>query len=200
LLSVVLDKKSGLYNGQLLSDVMVVQYNGEKQKLLMITDGGVVLLPTLKEKIEIIRNAIVVAHALGIRIPKIAVLSAVETVTSKLPSTLDAAILTKMNERGQIGSCIIDGPLALDNALSSTAAKLKKLSSSVAGNADVLLCPNIEAGNLLGKSTTYLAKTDSAHVLIGAKVPILIPSRSDDASARLRSMALGKLVYSHLNV
>ena len=165
----------------------------EGNQLVMITDGGVTPAPTLEQKIEILQNAVRVAHKLGNKNPKVAILSAVETVTPAMPSTTDAALIAKMNERGQIGGCVVDGPLALDNAVSPQAAKTKGLASGVAGNADILVCPNIESANLLAKSTTYFAGFRLAHLIMGATAPVLIPSRADTPDAKLLSIALGVL-------
>lgn len=195
LLKVVLDSASGLRSSRLLSDVFVFEDTGrEGNQLMMITDGGVTLRPDLRQKIELIENAVAVAHALGNRNPKVALLSAVETVTPSLPATIDAAVLTKMNQRGQIKGCIIDGPLALDNAVSAQAAAVKGIDSPVAGRADILVCPDIEAANMLAKSTTYFARLRLGHVIMGSTVPVLIPSRADSADNKLLSIAMGKLV------
>jgi phosphate butyryltransferase len=195
LLKAVLDIDFGLRSNHLLSDVFICEVPGlPDNKLVMITDGGVTLKPDLKQKIEIIENAIAVAHALGNEKPRIAVLSAVETVNPALPATIDAAVLTKMNHRGQIRNCIIDGPLALDNAISADAAKIKGIESPVAGRADILLCPDIESANMLAKSTTYFAHLRLGHVIMGSTAPVLIPSRADSADCKLLSIALGKLV------
>ncbi len=197
LLKAVLDGEKGLRTNRLLSDVFLFETPEHLGKRLMIiTDGGVTLKPDLKQKIELIENAVVVAHALGIEMPKIAVLSAVETVHPNLISTQDAAILTKMNQRGQIKGCLIDGPLALDNALSETAARTKGIVSPVAGHADILLCPDIESANILAKSTTYFANLRLGHVIMGSAAPVLIPSRADSADSKLLSIALGKLVLN----
>jgi len=195
LLRRVLESQAGLRTGRLLSDVFLFEYPQRMgNKLLMITDGGVTLNPDLNQKIEIIQNAVEVAHALGNENPKVALLSAVETVVPDLPSTKDAAIITKMNERGQIKGCIIDGPLALDNAISIEAAKMKGIESPVAGQAEILVCPDIESANMLAKSTTYFAGLRSCHVIVGATAPVLIPSRADTADAKLLSIALGKII------
>ncbi len=194
LLKAVLNRENGLRAGQLLSDVFVFESTHQDQsRLLMITDGGVNLKPDLNAKISIIENAVQVASALGSECPKVALLSAVESINPDLESTQDAAIITKMNQRGQIKGCLIDGPLALDNAVSSQAAKIKGIKSDVAGDADILVCPDIESGNMLAKSTTYFAHYRLAHVIIGASAPILIPSRADTADSKLLSLALGKL-------
>ncbi len=191
----VLRDNGGLKTGRLLSDIFLLEYpHYRENKFVMITDGGMTLAPDLMNKVELIRNAVDVAHALGIDIPKVAVLSATEFVTPKLQSTIDAAALTKMNERGQITGCIVDGPLALDNALSEEAAREKEIKSPVAGNAQILIASNIEAANSLAKSTTYFANIRLAHVIIGSRVPILIPSRSDKSEAKVLSIALGMLM------
>ena len=195
LMRAVLDEKTGLRTGRLLSDVFILEYppRGEN-RFIMITDGGITPAPDLKNKVEIIVNAVEVAHALGNARPRVAVLSATEFVVPGLPSTIDAAALSKMNERGQIGGCVVDGPLALDNAIAPNAASEKKIASEVAGRADILVAANIEAANSLAKSTTYFAGLRLAHVIIGGKVPILIPSRADKSDAKLLSMALGVLM------
>lgn len=191
----VLKDDSGLKTGRLLSDIFLLEYPQYKEnKFVMITDGGMTLAPDLMNKVELIRNAVDVAHALGIDNPKVAVLSATEFVTPKLQSTIDAAALTKMNERGQITGCTVDGPLALDNALSEEAAKEKGLKSPVAGRAQILVASNIEAANSLAKSTTYFGNIRLAHVIVGSRVPILIPSRSDKSDAKVLSIALGMLM------
>ena len=165
-----------------------------ENKLLMITDGGFNLAPNLQEKIQILENAIQVAHALGNKLPKVAVLSAAETVNPNLQSTVDAAIISKMNQRGQIKGCIVDGPLALDNAISEEAARIKGIDSPVAGKADILLFPNIESANMTAKGTTYFAHLRLAHATMGAKAPILIPSRNDTADSKLLTLALNVII------
>ncbi len=191
----VLKDDSGLKTGRLLSDIFLLEYPQYKDnKFVMITDGGMTLAPDLMNKVELIRNAVDVAHALGNDNPKVAVLSATEFVTPKLQSTIDAAALTKMNERGQISGCTVDGPLALDNALSEEAAQEKGLKSPVAGKAQILIASNIEAANSLAKSTTYFGNIRLAHVIIGSRVPILIPSRSDKSDAKVLSIALGMVM------
>jgi phosphate butyryltransferase len=144
--------------------------------------------------VDLIHSAVAVAHALGNDLPKVAVLSATEFVNPGLPSSVDAALLAAMNRRGQIGGCIVDGPLALDNAISSEAAGEKGISSPVAGEADILVAPSIEAANLLAKATTYFAGLRLAHVIVGARVPVLIPSRADRSDAKLLSVALGMVM------
>lgn len=191
----VLKDNGGLKTGRLLSDIFLLEYPRYKEnKFVMITDGGMTLAPDLMNKVELIHNAVDVAHALGNENPKVAVLSATEFVTPKLQSTIDAAALTKMNERGQITGCVIDGPLALDNALSEEAAREKGIKSTVAGKAEILIAANIEAANSLAKSTTYFGNIRLAHVIIGSRVPILIPSRSDKSEAKMLSIALGMVM------
>ncbi|HOT97146.1 MAG TPA: bifunctional enoyl-CoA hydratase/phosphate acetyltransferase [bacterium] len=195
LLKAVLDNDSGLRSSHLLSDLFIFEDPTlSDNQLMMITDGGVTLKPDLKQKIEIIENAVAVAHALGNENPRIAVLSAVETVNPALPATVDAAVLSKMNQRGQIKGCLIDGPLALDNAISPEAARIKGIMSPVAGRADILLCPDIESANMLAKSTTYFARLRLGHVIMGSTAPVLIPSRADSADSKALSIAIGKLV------
>jgi phosphate acetyltransferase/phosphate butyryltransferase len=160
----------------------------------MITDGGVVTTPDLKTKRELIINAVEVAHALGNPMPKVAVLSATEFVNPNLQSTVDAAVLSKMCERGQITGCIVDGPLALDNALSPEAAAEKKLTSPVAGQADILVAHTIEVANSLAKGATYFAGLMLAHVIVGARVPVIISSRADKSEARVVSVGMGMLM------
>ena len=195
MMKAVLEEGSGLRTGRLLSDIFVLEYPPrEESKFIMITDGGMTLAPDLKNKVELIRNAVEVAHALGNPMPKVAVLSATEFVVPNLQSTLDAAALSKMNERGQITGCVVDGPFALDNAISNDAAAEKRLKSGVAGKAEILVAANIESANSLAKSTTYFAGLRLAHVIVGAKVPVLIPSRADKADAKLLSIALGMIM------
>jgi phosphate butyryltransferase len=190
----VLNRDDGLRTERLLSDVFIFEDLRRKgNQLVIITDGGITPAPTLEQKVEILQNAVQVANQLGNDNPKVAVLSAVETVTPAMPSTIDAALIAKMNERGQITGCIVDGPLALDNAVSAGAAKTKSLVSKVAGDAEILVCPNIESANLLAKGTTYFAGFRLAHIIVGATAPVLIPSRADTADAKLLSIALGVL-------
>jgi phosphate butyryltransferase len=165
----------------------------------MITDGGMTLAPDLNNKVELINNAVEVAHAIGNPNPKVAVLSATEFVLANLPSTLDAAALSKMNERGQIKGCLVDGPFGLDNAISEEAAAEKAIASPVAGHAEILLAANIESANSLAKSTTYFAGLRLAHVIVGGRVPILIPSRADKSDAKVLSVALGVIMADFYN-
>ncbi len=195
LMKAVLRPESGLRTGRLLSDSFVFEYAARPEnQLVIITDGGLNIAPDLNAKAELIRNAVEVMHALGNASPRVAVLAASEFVQPNAPATLDAALLVKMNERGQIKGCVVDGPLALDTALDPCAAQEKRLTSPVAGAAEILLCPTIECANALAKSTTYIANTRLAHVIVGARVPILIPSRADKSDAKLCSLALGMLM------
>lgn len=190
LLRAVLDKETGLRTNSLLSHVMVYSVPAY-HKLILLTDGGMVMYPDLQQKIQIIQNAVKAAEALGITPINVAPLCAVEVVNPDMQSTIDAAVLTKMNQRGQIKGCIIDGPLALDNAISAEAARHKGITSPIAGETDIFLVPNIEAGNLLGKSLTYFAGAKSAGVIMGAKCPIVLVSRADTSQTKLYSIALG---------
>lgn len=195
MMKAVLKDDTGVRTGRLLSDIFILEFPQHKEnKFVMITDGGMTLAPDLKNKVELINNAVEVAHALGNPKPKVAVLSATEFVVWNLPSTLDAAALAKMNERGQIKGCVVDGPLALDNALSAEAAAEKGIKSPVAGQAEILVAANIESANSLAKSTTYFANLPLAHVIVGGRVPILIPSRADKRDAKLYSIALGMIM------
>lgn len=193
------DEKVRLKTGRLLSDIFVFEYPRRTgNKFIMITDGGMTLAPNLRNKIELVRNAVEVAHALGNVNPKVAILSATEFVLPDLQSTVDAAALAKMNQRGQIKGCSVDGPLALDNALSEEAAAEKGIVSDVAGKAEVLVASNIEAANSLAKSTTYFSDMRLAHVIVGGRIPILIPSRADRSDAKLLSIALGSIVGEYM--
>lgn len=196
LLKAVMDAEHGLRTGRLISDAFVFEWpdRPDPNKLMIITDGGFNLSPDLNQKIQILENAVQVMHALGHQNPRVAVVSAVETVNPSLQSTVDAAILAKMNERGQIKGCIVDGPLALDNAISLEAAQQKGIDSPVAGKADIMLFPNIESANLTAKGTTYFAKLRLAHATMGARAPVLIPSRSDTADAKLLTIALNVVI------
>jgi phosphate butyryltransferase len=194
LLHAVLDKGTGLRTGRLLSDVLLYEdaLAGET-RLVGITDGGLNVLPTLEQKQQIVENAIEVMRCLGLRRPKIAIMSATEAVSSGVPSTEDAQRLTRMAEAGEFGEVDLTGPIALDCALLETAARAKGIAHPVAGHADCMVVPNIEAGNLLGKAVKYLGGSQCAHVVVGAKVPILIPSRVESVDDKVNSMALGVL-------
>ena len=161
---------------------------------LMITDAAIIIEPTLEDKVDIIQNAIELAHILGLAEPKVAILSAVETVTSKIRSTIDAAALCKMADRGQIKGGLLDGPLAFDNAVSLVAARTKGIKSVVAGNADILVVPDLESGNMVAKQLEYLANALMAGVVLGARVPIVLTSRADTAETRTASCAVVQLM------
>jgi phosphate butyryltransferase len=193
LLKAVLNKEAGLRGKGLLSHVMIYDVPSY-HKLIFLTDGGMVPYPELKDKIEIVNNAVKVAHAVNIENPKVAPICAVEVVNPSMQATLDAAALSQMNKRGQIKGCIIDGPLGLDNAVSKEAAEHKGIVSDVAGDSDILLVPNIEAGNFLGKSLTYFANGVNAGVIMGAKCPVVLVSRADSAKSKLYSIALGAII------
>jgi len=192
LLKAVLDKEHGLLTSEVMSDILLFE---TPEKLVLLTDGGIVLYPTLREKISIVKNAVKVAQALDNPCPKVALLSAVEVVNEKMPCTLDAAIITQMNRRGQITGCIVDGPLALDNAIDLESAQIKGIDSPVAGFADILVAPSIEAGNIFAKGLTYYAKFRVAHVVMGTKAPILIASRADSAETKMISMAVASCEF-----
>jgi len=162
-------------------------------KVLIVTDAAITIAPTLEDKVDICRNAIDLAVSLGVSSPKVAILSAVETVTSKIPSTIDAAALCKMADRKQITGGMLDGPLAFDNAISAEAARIKGITSQVAGDPDILLVPDLEAGNMLAKQLTFLANADSAGLVLGARVPIILTSRADSVRSRIASCAVALL-------
>ena len=194
----VLDRERGLRSGGLLSDVFLFEYPARvARKFMMITDGGVTVAPGVKEKADLIRNAVFVAHALGNPRPNVALLSATELVSPSIPSTVEAAEITAMASRGEITGCLVAGPLALDNAVSEEAAREKGITSPVAGRADILVMHSIEAANALAKSTTYFAGFRLAHVVVGARIPLLIPSRADKSDAKLLSIALGMVMSEY---
>ncbi len=188
-LRAVLDRKNGLRAGRLFSHVAAFDIPGF-DRLMLVSDAGVVVAPTLQEKADIVRNAIDVAHRLGIAQPKVALLAATETVNPKIPATVDAAALSKMAERKQIVGGIVDGPLTLDNAISLEAAAIKGVESPVAGRADILVSPDIEAGNILAKGIVYFAQAYMAGVIVGARAPIILPSRSDTHQAKLIAISM----------
>jgi len=192
LLRPVLDSKTGLRTGRLLSDVFLYEDRlAGTLRLVGITDGGLNVSPNLEQKKQIVQNAIEVMHSLGLARPKIAIMSATEAVSASVPSTVDAKALTEMGEAGQFGEADVFGPLALDCALLRSAADAKGIAHLVAGHADCMVVPNIEAGNLLAKSAQYLGGSQCAHVVAGAKIPILIPSRVESVDDKLNSIALG---------
>lgn len=185
----------GLRAGRRISHVFVLDVPGREGPLL-ITDAAINIAPDLMTKADIIQNAIDLARAIGLDQPRVAILSAVETVNPAIPSSLDAAILSKMAERGQIKGGIVDGPLAMDNAVDIGAAKTKGIAGMVAGHADVLVVPNLEAGNMLAKQLVFMSDADTGGLVVGAKAPVMLTSRADDEDARLMSAALAVL-YSH---
>jgi phosphotransacetylase len=193
LLGAVVARETGLRTGRRLSHAFVMDVP-TYHKVLVVTDGAINIAPTLEDKVDICQNAIDLAVALGVSRPKVAILAAVETVTSKMPATLDAAALCKMAERGQIRNGLLDGPLAFDNAISTDAARTKGIKSDVAGDPDILVAPDLEAGNILAKQLTFLANADSAGLVLGARVPVILTSRADSVRARIASCAVAMLV------
>lgn len=190
----VLDKEKGLRTGRLLCDVAIFEHHDAADcRLVATTDGGLTIAPSVEQKKQIIMGAIDVLHCLGIMRPNIAIMSAIEVVSNSIPSTLDADALTGMGAAGEFGDAQIYGPLALDNALFSWAAEAKGIRHPVAGHADCLVNPSIEAGNLLAKAIIFLAGRPFAHIVVGAKAPILIPSRVESAQDKVNSIALGVL-------
>jgi phosphate acetyltransferase len=195
LMAEVVHKDTGIRTARRISHVFIMDVPTYR-KPLFITDAAVNIFPTLEDKVDIVQNAIDLAQALRIERPKVAILSAVETITSKLPSTIDAAALCKMAERGQITGAVLEGPLALDNAINRDAASIKHIVSPVAGDADILLVPDLEAGNMLAKELSFLANADAAGIVLGARVPIILTSRSDNVRTRMASCAVAVL-YAH---
>jgi len=193
LMAAVVSRDGGLRTGRRISHVFLMDVP-TYHKALLITDGAINIAPTLEDKVDICQNAIDLAVALGLERPKVAILAAVETVTSKMPATIDAAALCKMADRGQIKNGILDGPLAFDNAISKEAAETKGIQSPVAGDPDILLAPDLEAGNMLAKQLSFLAKADSAGMVLGARVPIILTSRADSVRSRIASCAVAVLV------
>lgn len=190
LLKAVLDQSYGLRKGDLLSHVAVLE-SPVLDRLVLLSDGGMVIRPSLEQKVAIIKNAVDVAMKLGMENPRVACIAAVEVVNPDMPETVEAAVLSQMNKRGQIKGCVVDGPLGLDNTLSEFAAKVKRVEGEVAGRADILIVPDIHSGNFLGKSVVYLAGGKIAGVVVGARAPIVIVSRADTAESKLYSIALG---------
>ena len=189
----VMLSENGLRTERRVSHVYIFDVPSYPRPLL-VTDAAINIAPTLSEKCDICQNAIDLAHILGIPMPKVAILSAVETVNERLPSTIDAAALCKMADRGQILGGILDGPLAFDNAVSMEAARAKHIVSPVAGQADILLVPNIEAGNILAKQLTFFDHADAAAIVLGARLPIILTSRADSVQTRIASCAVAALV------
>jgi phosphotransacetylase len=193
LMGAVVSREGGLRTGRRISHVFVMDVP-TYHKPLVVTDGAINIAPGLEDKADIIQNAVELVHALGLEKPKVAILAAVETVTSKMPATIDAAALCKMADRGQIKGALLDGPLAFDNAISKDAAITKGIKSEVAGDPDILLAPDLEAANILAKNLTFLANADSAGMVLGARVPIILTSRADSVRSRIASCAVAVMV------
>jgi len=193
LMGAVVRREGGLRTGRRVSHCFVMDVPGYEHALI-ITDAAISIAPTLEEKADILQNAIDLAHALGLDDVRVAILSAMETVNPKVPSTVEAAALCKMVDRHQITGATVDGPLALDNAINLEAAQIKRIDSPVAGRANVLMVPNLEAGNMLAKSLSFLAGADAAGIVLGARVPIILTSRADSVTSRLASCAVAAMV------
>ena len=192
LMAAVVSRDGGLRTERRISHVFAMDVP-TYHKTLIVTDAAINIAPTLEDKVHICQNAIDLVNAIGQARPKVAILAAVESVTSKMPATIDAAALCKMAERGQITGAILDGPLAFDNAISKDAAITKGIESEVAGDPDILLAPDLEAGNILAKQLSFLANADSAGLVLGAKVPIILTSRADSVRSRIASCGVGML-------
>jgi phosphate acetyltransferase len=192
LLGAVVAKETGLRTARRVSHVYIMDVP-TYHKVLTVTDAAINIAPTLEDKVHILQNAIDLAVSLGVTKPKVAILAAVETVTSKMPATIDAAALCKMADRGQITGALVDGPLAFDNAISAEAARIKGITSEVAGDPDILLVPDLEAGNILAKQLSFLANADSAGLVLGARVPIVLTSRADSVRSKIASCAVAAL-------
>jgi phosphate acetyltransferase len=195
LMAAVVSRQGGIRTERRISHCFIMDVPHHPEALI-ITDAAVNIAPTLDDKVDIVQNAIDLAHALGVTEVRVAVLSAMETVTAKVPSTIEAAALCKMADRGQITGALVDGPLALDNAISPQAAAIKRIASPVAGRANVLVVPDLEAGNMLAKSLSFLAHADAAGLVLGARVPIILTSRADTLLTRLASCAVAVLVVA----
>lgn len=195
LLGAVVKREGGLRTGRRLTHVFVMDVPG-LDHLLLISDAAINIAPDLETKIDIVQNAIDLGRALGIALPRVGVLSAVETVNPKIPSSMDAALLSKMAERGQITGGLVDGPLAMDNAIDIDAARTKGIKSLVAGRAEILIAPNLDAGNMMAKQLTYMAHAESGGIVLGARVPIILTSRADNDTARLASCAVAALHHA----
>jgi phosphate acetyltransferase len=193
LMGAAVSRDAGLRTERRISHCFVMDVPGHPEPLI-VTDAAINIAPDLDDKVDIIQNAIDLAHAMGVTEVRVAVLSAMETVTSKVPSTIEAAALCKMADRGQITGALLDGPLALDNAIKPEAAAVKKIASPVAGHANVLAVPDLEAGNMLAKSLSFLAGADAAGIVLGARVPIILTSRADTLLSRLASCAVAVMV------
>ena len=193
LMAAVVSRDAGLRTARRISHCFIMDVPGHPDALI-VSDAAVNIAPTLEDKLHIVQNAIDLAHAMGVAEPRVAILSAMETVNPKVPSTLEAAALCKMADRGQITGGLLDGPLALDNAISPEAAAIKKIASPVAGRANVLIVPDLEAGNMLAKSMSFLSGADAAGIVLGARVPIILTSRADAMLTRLASCAVAVMV------
>jgi phosphate acetyltransferase len=189
LMAAVVSRQGGIRTARRISHCFIMDVPNHPDALI-ITDAAVNIAPTLDDKVDIVQNAIDLAHAMGVAEVRVAILSAMETVNAKVPSTIEAAALCKMADRGQITGALLDGPLALDNAISPQAAEIKRIVSPVAGRANVLVVPDLEAGNMLAKSLSFLAQADAAGIVLGARVPIVLTSRADSLLTRLASCAV----------
>ena len=192
LLGAVVAKETGLRTGRRVSHVFIMDVP-TYHKVLVVTDAAINIAPTLEDKVDICQNAIDLLISLGLKRPKVAILAAVETINSKMSATIDAAALCKMADRGQITGAVLDGPLAFDNAISREAAAIKGITSDVAGDPDILLVPDLEAGNILAKQLSFLANADSAGLVVGARVPIILTSRADSVRSRIASCGVAVL-------
>jgi phosphate acetyltransferase len=193
LMAAVVARNEGLRTARRISHCFIMDVPGHPNAII-ISDAAINIAPSLADKVHIVQNAIDLAHALGVVDVRVAILSAMETVNPDVPSTIEAAALCKMADRGQITGALVDGPLALDNAISPQAAAIKKIASSVAGHANILIVPDLEAGNMLAKSLSFLARADAAGIVLGARVPIILTSRADALLTRLASCAVAVLV------
>ena len=189
----VLNKEVGLRTGKVMSHVSVFEIKGF-DRLIFLTDAAFNTYPDLKAKVQIVNNSVYVAHACGIECPKVAPVCAVEVVNQDMPATVDASLLSKMSDRGQIKGCIVDGPLALDNALSEEAAHHKGITGPVAGKADIIMLPNIETANVMYKTLTYTAETRNGGLLVGTSAPVILTSRADSFETKVNSIALAAVV------
>jgi phosphate acetyltransferase len=196
LLAAVVRRDTGLRTERRLSHCFIMDVPGH-DNVLTITDAAINIFPTLEDKVDIVQNAIDLSHAMGNDAPRVAILSAMETVNPKVPSTVEAAALCKMADRGQITGGLLDGPLAFDNAISPEAAAIKGIGGPVAGHADILVVPDLEAGNMLAKSLSFLMNADSAGIVLGARVPIVLTSRADSVQSRLASCAVAAMIVDH---
>jgi phosphate acetyltransferase/phosphate butyryltransferase len=193
LMHAVVDDARGLQTARRISHVLAIDIPGYS-RLMFVTDAAINIYPTLEDKRDIVQNAIEVAQALGVPVPKVAILSAIETVSTKIKSTVDAAALCKMADRGQITGGVLDGPLAFDDAISEDVAKTKGIVSLVCGNADIMIVPDLESGNILAKQLEYISHATIAGIVVGARVPIILTGRADKTPARLASSAMALLL------